>query len=69
MAVESFLINRRVKHAFWLRLRARGLIGNIFLAFALGRRLMLPLFLLLLNHHHMIEVLLNAILSYFEHLM
>jgi hypothetical protein len=67
MTVEAFLIRRRAGLAFCLRLRARWLIENIFLAFALGRRPTLPLFLLLLNHHHMIGVLLNAILDYFEH--
>jgi hypothetical protein len=69
MAVEAFLIKRRVRLVFYLRLRARGLIGNLFLAFALGRCPTLPIFLLLLNHHHMVGVLLNAILSYFEHSM
>jgi hypothetical protein len=69
VVVEAFLIKRRARLAFCLRLRAGGLIRNLFLAFALGRRSMIPLFILLLNHHHMIGVLLNAILSYFEHPM
>jgi hypothetical protein len=47
MAVEAFLIRRRARLAFYLRLRAQGLIGNLFLAFALARHRMLPLFLLL----------------------
>jgi hypothetical protein len=69
MIVEAFLIRRRVRLAFCLRLRARWLIRNLFLAFALGRCLALSLFLLLLNHHHMIGVLLNAILECFKHSM
>jgi hypothetical protein len=47
MAVEAFLIRRRARLAFYLRLRAQGLIGNLFLVFALARHRMLPLFLLL----------------------
>jgi hypothetical protein len=54
---------------FCLRLRARGLIGNLFLAFVLARRPTLPLYLFLLNHHQMIVVLLNAILGCFKHSM
>jgi hypothetical protein len=69
VVVEAFLIRRRARLAFCLRLRARGLIGNLFLDFALGRHPMIPLFLLLLNHHHIIGVLLNAILGCFEHPM
>jgi hypothetical protein len=69
MVVEAFLIRRRTRLVFYLRLRARGLIKNIFLAFTLGRCPMLPLFLLLLNHHHMIGVLVNAILGCFKHPM
>jgi hypothetical protein len=68
VAVEAFLI-KRARLAFCLKLIARRLIENLFLAFALGRHLMLPPFLLLLNHHHMIGVLLNTILSCFEHHM
>jgi hypothetical protein len=69
VVVETFLIRRRARLSFCLRLRAQGLIGNLFLAFVLGRRPTLPLFLLLLNHHHMIEGFLNAILGCFKHLM
>jgi hypothetical protein len=69
VVVEAFLIRRRASLAFCLRLRARGLIRNLFLVFALGRRPTLSLFLLLLNHRHMIGVLLNAILSCFQHPM
>jgi hypothetical protein len=56
VATEAFLIWRRARLAFCLRLRARGLIKNLFLAFGLERRPTLPLLLLLLNHHHMIGV-------------
>jgi hypothetical protein len=69
VAVEAFVIRRSARHAFCFRLRARGLIKNPFLAFALKRHPTLPLFLLLLNHHHMIGVFLNAILVYFKHPM
>jgi hypothetical protein len=67
--MEAFLIRRRTSLAICLRIRALGLIRNIFLPFALGRHPTLPLFLLLLNHHHMIGVFLNAILSYFKCVM
>jgi hypothetical protein len=69
VAVETFLIKRRARIAFCFRLRVRGLIRNIFLAIALGRRPRLPFFLLLLNHHHMIGVFLNIILDCFTHPM
>jgi hypothetical protein len=69
VAVEVFLIRRMDRLTFCLRLRARGLIKNLFFAFALGRHSTLSLFLLLLNHHHMIGVLLNAIPVCFEHPM
>jgi hypothetical protein len=61
VAVEAFLITRRARLAFCLRLRARGLIKNLSLAFALGRCPTLPLFLLLLNHHHMIGIPCNSV--------
>jgi hypothetical protein len=69
VVVEAFLIRRRDRHAFCLRLRARGFIGNLFLAFATMRCPTLHLFLLLLNHLHMIENFLNAILGCFKHPM
>jgi hypothetical protein len=78
MAVEALLIRRRARLAFCLRLRARGLIGILFLALTLGRHPTLPLFLLLkASHathsdsrlHHMIRIFLNAILSCFKHPM
>jgi uncharacterized membrane protein len=59
--VEAFLIRRRARLAFCLMLRARGLIRNLFLAFAPGRRSTLLLFLFFLNNHHMIGVLFNVI--------
>jgi hypothetical protein len=64
--METFLIGTRTRLAFCHRLRARGLIRNFFLAFALGRHPTLPLFLLLLNHHHMIGFFLNAVLACFK---
>jgi hypothetical protein len=69
VVVKAFIIRRRARLAFCPRLRAQGIIRNLFLAFAIGRRPTLPLFLLLLNYHHMIEVFLNAILSFFGHPM
>jgi hypothetical protein len=69
VVVEAFLIKRWARLSFCLKLRARGLIENLLLSFALGRRPMFPVFLLLLNHHNMIGVLFNAILSYFNHPM
>jgi hypothetical protein len=52
---------------FVLGLELDGSSETFFLAFALGRRPTPPLFLLFLNHHHMIGVLLNDMLSYFKH--
>jgi hypothetical protein len=70
MIVEAFIIRRRARFSLWLRLRARGLIeNNLLLALAHGRRAMLPLLILLLNHHHMSGVFLNAFLSCLKHLM
>jgi hypothetical protein len=77
MVVEAFLIRRRARLAFCLRLRARGLIGILFLAFTLLSNTTLPLFLLLLkaSHathsnsqlHHMIGIFLYAIHGCFKH--
>jgi hypothetical protein len=65
VVVEAFLIRRMAKHALCIRLRVQGLIENLFLAFVLRRRPTLPLFVLLLNHHHMIEVFLMLSSAFF----
>jgi hypothetical protein len=58
MAMEAFIIRSRARFDLWLLLGARGLIRNLSFSFSFRRCPRLPLFVLLLNHHHMSGVFL-----------